>query len=470
MVEETLSTAMIQHPAPAFVAQAVFPDKNISNLNLDDYRGAYVVLFFYPADHTFVCPTEIVSFSDRQSEFSAINTQVIAVSCDSTFSHLAWINIPRNQGGLGDMKIPIVSDLDKSISRKYGVLIEDEGVPLRGLFIISPTGILRQATINDLPVGRNVDEIVRLVKAFQFTDEFGEVCPANWTPGAPTMHADPIRSKEYFSSSSSSDGRPQHTATAVGPGEVTRVHFGAVATRPAKGNHRGVLGWCRRTFRTVLSSYCSALKERPLRSRALTAAVLGMLGELLGAFVRHRKLTYGAGKRGSFYRQTFGWDGEEGTSFLSLRRLLSFGLYGLVIGGPAQHYWHQFMNYLLMPAHATHSLTSEMRLVKVALSQAVLTPPLVAAMIASLHSLTTGQSGMKNDPKSGLKSVFSAGSEFRNVYAAALFTNWRWLTVAQAANQTVVSPDHRVLVEHLMVLWWNVYMSVCVVPPGSTAS
>jgi alkyl hydroperoxide reductase subunit AhpC len=167
--------AYIQQPAPLFTAQAVFPNKEIKSLSLADYGGAYVVLFFYPADHTFVCPTEIVAFSDRQPEFTAINTQVIAVSCDSTFSHLAWINTPRAQGGLGDMKIPVVSDLDKSISKKYGVLIENEGVPLRGLFIISPTGILRQATVNDLPVGRNVDEIVRLVRAFQFTDEHGEV-------------------------------------------------------------------------------------------------------------------------------------------------------------------------------------------------------------------------------------------------------------------------------------------------------
>ena len=368
---------MIQQPAPIFTAQAVYPNKEIQPLSLSQYLGSYVVLFFYPADHTFVCPTEICSFSDRQPEFTAINTQVIAVSCDSTFSHLAWINMPRSQGGLGDMKIPIVSDMDKSIAKKYGVLIEDEGVPLRGLFIISPTGILRQTTVNDLPVGRNVDEIVRLVQAFQFTDTHGEVCPANWQPGSATMNPDPIKSKEYFASSS--DGRPRVTNTAAGPGEVTNIRFGALIQPDQNdmgGGSTGMLGWMRRQFRSTLHDYCLSLKNHPLHTRALTASVLAMLGELLGVFVRHRRMIMSTtknvrGDRQSHYKQFLGWDGHDGANVISLQRLLSFGLCGLVIGGPVSHYWHVFMNHLLMPVDAsTRGLAGETRLLlRVGLSQ-----------------------------------------------------------------------------------------------------
>jgi len=161
-------------------------------------RGKWLVLFFYPLDFTFVCPTEITAFSDRAGDFKAVNTEVVACSVDSKFSHLAWINTPRKEGGLGSMKIPILADLTRQIAADYGVLIEEAGIALRGLFIIDPKGTVRQITINDLPVGRSVDETLRLIKAFQFTDKHGEVCPANWQPGADSMKADPHGSKTYF--------------------------------------------------------------------------------------------------------------------------------------------------------------------------------------------------------------------------------------------------------------------------------
>ncbi|CAK4072632.1 unnamed protein product [Aphanomyces euteiches] len=194
--------ATIRKPAPAFTAEAVINGR-FEEVSLKDYLGQYVVLFFYPLDFTFVCPTEIIAFSDRIEDFKKLNTAVLAASVDSKFSHLAWIKHPRNDGGLGEMKIPVISDITKKISKDYGVLIEDDadadnGVALRGLFIIDTKGVLRQITINDLPVGRNVDEILRLVEAFQYTDEFGEVCPANWTAGKATMVANPEDSKSYF--------------------------------------------------------------------------------------------------------------------------------------------------------------------------------------------------------------------------------------------------------------------------------
>jgi len=190
----------LQKPAPQFKGTAVVKGQ-FKDISLSDYKGKYVILFFYPLDFTFVCPTEIIAFSERAAEFEAIGTQVIAASTDSQFSHLAWINLPRKQGGLGEMKIPLLADKNAKIARDYGVYDEDSGIPFRGLFIIDKKQNLRQITINDLPVGRSVDETLRLVQAFQFTDENGEVCPANWKPGKKTMKPNPVESKEYFKDS-----------------------------------------------------------------------------------------------------------------------------------------------------------------------------------------------------------------------------------------------------------------------------
>lgn len=145
-----------------------------------------------------MCPTEIIAFSDRYDDFKKINTAVIGTSTDSQFCHLSWVNTPRKQGGLGPMNIPLLSDKSMQIARDYGVLDDATGIPFRGLFIIDGGGILRQITINDLPVGRSVDEVLRLVQAFKFTDEHGEVCPAGWQPGKKTMKPDPKDSQNYF--------------------------------------------------------------------------------------------------------------------------------------------------------------------------------------------------------------------------------------------------------------------------------
>jgi peroxiredoxin 2/4 len=185
--------------APDFTATAVV-DQEFKTIKLSDYRGKkYVVLFFYPLDFTFVCPTEITAFSDRYDEFSKIDTEVLGVSVDSEFSHLAWIQTDRKSGGVGDLNYPLVSDIKKTISEAYNVLDPDAGVALRGLFIIDKDGIVQHATINNLAVGRSVDETLRTLQAFQYTQSHpDEVCPAGWTPGAKTMNPDPVKSKEFF--------------------------------------------------------------------------------------------------------------------------------------------------------------------------------------------------------------------------------------------------------------------------------
>lgn len=185
--------------APEFTATAVF-DQEFKTIKLSDYRGQYLILFFYPLDFTFVCPTEIIAFSDRYEEFKAINTEILGVSVDSEFSHLAWMQTDRKEGGIGDIAYPLISDIKKEISTNYNVLDPDAGVALRGLFIIDQEGIIQHATVNNLSFGRSVDETLRTLKAIQHVQANpDEVCPAGWQEGDKTMNPDPVKSKAYFS-------------------------------------------------------------------------------------------------------------------------------------------------------------------------------------------------------------------------------------------------------------------------------
>jgi peroxiredoxin (alkyl hydroperoxide reductase subunit C) len=179
-------SCLVTKPAPEFTATAVMGDNSFAELALSSCRGKYVVLFFYPLDFTFVCPSEIIAFDSALPEFKKRNAEVIGVSVDSHFTHLAWKSTPRKQGGLGQINYPLVSDLNKNISRAYDVLAED-GIALRGLFLIDKAGVVRHALVNDLPLGRNVDEALRVLDALQFTEAHGEVCPANWRQGEEAM-------------------------------------------------------------------------------------------------------------------------------------------------------------------------------------------------------------------------------------------------------------------------------------------
>lgn len=179
-------STLVTNQAPDFTAQAVLGDNSFAELTLSSHRGKYVVLFFYPLDFTFVCPSEIIAFDKALQKFEQKNAQVIGVSVDSHFTHLAWKNTPRDQGGIGQIGYPLVADLSKQISREYGVLFGDE-VALRGLFLIDKEGVVRHALVNDLPLGRSVDEALRILDALQFTEQHGEVCPANWRQGEDAM-------------------------------------------------------------------------------------------------------------------------------------------------------------------------------------------------------------------------------------------------------------------------------------------
>jgi len=194
------SRAWVCKPAPPFQdLEAVMPDGTFGKVSLSSFHGRWLVLFFYPLDFSFVCPTEIMAFSDHLPEFTKINTSILAVSCDSKFSHLAWTEKARTKGGVDSVGYPVASDLKRTTTFDYGVM-HDDGYPIRGLFIIDPQGNIRHATLNDPAIGRDVSETHRVLSALQFADEHGEQCPANWHPGAAGIKPDHDRAKEYFAS------------------------------------------------------------------------------------------------------------------------------------------------------------------------------------------------------------------------------------------------------------------------------
>nr|UAD87222.1 2-Cys peroxiredoxin [Gracilaria pacifica] len=185
--------------APNFSATAVY-DQEFKKIRLSDYLGKYVILLFYPLDFTFVCPTEITAFSDAYKDIEVLNAEILGISVDSEYSHLAWLQMERDIGGLGNLNYPLVSDLTKNISASYNVLTE-EGKALRGLFIIDEQGIIQYSVVNNLDFGRSVSETLRILKAIQYVQSHpDEVCPADWQPGQATIISNPQKSKDYFQS------------------------------------------------------------------------------------------------------------------------------------------------------------------------------------------------------------------------------------------------------------------------------
>jgi peroxiredoxin (alkyl hydroperoxide reductase subunit C) len=189
--------SLVGQKAPDFTLDAVVGG-DFKQVGLNDFKGKYLVLFFYPLDYTFVCPTEITAFADAYEQFKKLGAEVAAASIDSKFVHLAWQGTPRKQGGLGRLPFPHLSDINKTLARDYQVLLEPAGVALRGLFVIDEEGVVQHATINHLGVGRNVEETLRTLQAIQTVKKTGEVCPANWKPGDDTMKGDVKGSLAYF--------------------------------------------------------------------------------------------------------------------------------------------------------------------------------------------------------------------------------------------------------------------------------
>lgn len=189
---------LVGKPAPDFKAKAIISNRIVEDFCLSHYRGKNIVLFFYPLDFTFVCPTELHAFQIKLEEFEKRNTQLIGCSVDSCYSHLAWLNTPKNKGGIQGIDYPLISDINKTIARDYDVLIAGEGIAYRGLFLIDKGGIVRHQVVNDLPLGRSVDETLRMIDALLYFEKNGEVCPANWQEGHKSMKPTQESLEQYF--------------------------------------------------------------------------------------------------------------------------------------------------------------------------------------------------------------------------------------------------------------------------------
>lgn len=196
---EYSQAVLVDKPCPDFTAPTVLADNQIDEeFNLQKYlNDSYGLVFFYPLDFTFVCPSEIIAFDNRIADFEERNCKIVAISVDSHFTHLAWKNTPREEGGIGNVKFPMVADLTKDIARAFGVLV-DNSVALRGSFLIDKEGVIRHQIVNDLPLGRNVDDAIRMVDCLQFHEEHGEVCPAGWNKGEEGIEASPDGIAKYL--------------------------------------------------------------------------------------------------------------------------------------------------------------------------------------------------------------------------------------------------------------------------------
>jgi peroxiredoxin 2/4 len=189
---------LVGKQAPDFSADAVVNNQIVSDFTLSQFKGRYVVFFFYPLDFTFVCPTELHAFQEKLDEFTKRQTQVIACSVDSAYSHLAWLNTPKPKGGIQGITYPLVSDIDKTISRDYDVLVPGKGIAFRGLFLIDRQGKVHHQVVNNLPLGRSVDEVLRMIDALIYHETHGEVCPANWQTGSKSMKPTSEGLEQYF--------------------------------------------------------------------------------------------------------------------------------------------------------------------------------------------------------------------------------------------------------------------------------
>ncbi|CAK8163042.1 peroxiredoxin 2/4 [Candidatus Xenohaliotis californiensis] len=191
-------STLVGKPAPHFNIPAVMPDDSFANINLTDFlHKKYTLLFFYPLDFTFVCPTEIIAFNNRISQFEALDTKILGASIDSQYTHLAWKSTPINKGGIGDIQYPLISDINKTLAKDFGVLADD-GVALRGTFLIDKTGIVRHESVNDLPIGRNVKEILRIIESLQHYESSGNVCPAGWQTDKESLAANKLSIADYL--------------------------------------------------------------------------------------------------------------------------------------------------------------------------------------------------------------------------------------------------------------------------------
>ena len=440
----------VRDKAPIWTANAIMPStKEKKLLSLSQYNGRYVVLIFISTSFKSLSLSEIISYSKRQIEFDAINCQLIIVCNDSYYTILSCINNFEEEG-LKDLKIPIVSDFNMRVVKQYGMLHDD--AIMEGIVLISDNGIIRHISINH-NTGDNIDEVVRLVKAFQFTDKNGEVCPVNWNPGDATIRATPTDSRDFFSQSlkeSTSDNSDRtsvrlRTTREYTPLEEAQMQSTLLRLQRIIGSSSDYI---LTRIKNLIETYNRNLRERPLITKAITSGVIAVISEGLRIYITKRKLAYNLTTSTQKNHQIMNPQdilSLSRASTFSWQKLVTMGSFGCLVSGPLHHYWYKFLDHIV-----ANKLSVPMRiklLVKVAIHQLALTPSFLYFTLGFMKFLAC-------------HSTTSTYNTIQALYIRTLFTNWKIITLFQAINLgNIIPQSHKVLVNDLINMWWYSYLN-----------
>ena len=440
----------IRQKAPLWVANAIMPTtKEKKQISLSEYSGRYVVLIFISTSFKSLSLSEFIAFSKRQIEFDAMNCQAIIVSNDSYYTILSCINTFEEEG-LQDLKIPIVSDFNMKVVKQYG-MIHDETI-MEGIVLISDNGIVRHISINH-NIGDNIDEVVRLVQAFQFTDKNGEVCPANWNPGDMTIKATPSDSLSFFNHNNESNPSHSNTDRTSVRLRVSREYTPLEEEQMQSTLRRlqKIIGsssdYILTSIKKLIETYNRNLHEKPLLTKAITSGVIALISEGLRIYITKRKLVYNltsSTKRNNQIMDSNDIMSLSIASTFSWQRLVAMGSFGFLVSGPLHHYWYRFLDQII-----ANKLSVPMRvrlLVATAINQLALTPSFLYFTLGFMKYLSSN-------------STTATYTTIQALYIRTLFANWKIITLFQAINLGKIPESHRVVFNDLINVWWFSYLN-----------
>ena len=441
----------IREKAPSWTATAIMPNKVKKTISLSDYSGRYVALIFLSTSFNAASLSDLLSYSKRQIEFDALNCQVIIISNDSYYTILSCIN-SIDSAGLNDMKIPIVSDYNMNIVRRYGMYIDGNDVIMEGIVVISSNGIVRHVYLNN-NVSENIEEIIRLIKAFQFTDKNGEVCPANWNPGDMTIKATPSDALEFFNRNKESTDHNDSNSTTYVRLRLTREYTPLEEEQLSSTLKRllNIIGSSTdvilSSVKRIISSYNSQLQERPLITKAITSGIIALSAECLRVYITRRRLSHSltrSTRNNNLIMKPRNMLSLSTASIYSWQKVVLMGSFGCLVSGPLHHYWYRFLDLIFVNKMVVPQNIKG--LVKVAIHQLALTPTFLVFTLGFMEYLST-------------HSTTSTYATVKRLYVRTLFINWKIITIFQAINLGSVPESHRVIFNDLINIWWYSYLT-----------
>ena len=441
----------IREKAPEWTSTAIMPNKVKKTISLSDYNGRYVALIFLSTSFNTSSLSDLLSYSKRQIEFDALNCQVIIVSNDSYYTILSCIN-SIDSAGLNDMKIPIVSDYNMNIVKRYGMYGDSDDVIMEGVVLISSIGVVRHVYLNN-NVSENIEEVIRLVKAFQFTDKNGEVCPANWNPGDMTIKATPTDAQDYFNhnkvSTISSDSNSTTSVRLRSTREYTPLEEEQLNSTLKRllsiiGSSSDVI---LRSIKRIINSYNAQLQKKPLITKTITSGFIALISEWLRVYITKRRLNYSltrSTRNNNLIMNPHDILSLSTASIYSWQKVVLMGSFGFLVSGPLHHYWYRFLDLIVVNRMAVPQ--GIRGLVKVIIHQLALTPSFLAFTLGFMEYLST-------------HSTTTTYSTIKRLYVRTLFTNWKIITILQAINLGAVPESHKVIFNDLINIWWFSYLT-----------